>query len=349
MADVQQQAATLKPDQILEIIIRRRWIIILPLCLFLTLGFFYTLTATQTYEASTTILIQPQKVPANFVQSIVSTDIGERLNTISQQILSRTNLEKIIKQFGLFEDADAKNMFQEDKIKSMRERVVVTQSNTRREGTVAFSVSFSGSNPERVMKVANILATFFMDENLKVREIQAVGTSEFLESELKKIKTKLEDREKALAVYRVKYMGGLPDELETNLRTLDRLQLQHTDILTSIRETQNAAALLKGQISRLREIAQNSTAILQPDGTVVGTPALSITQQQYEQGKRQLDALLLKYTSKHPEVVKLTKTVTKLKKRLKKKNRKKIPAVRILITAVLSLPVILFYFSMNLI
>jgi len=323
MADVQQQAATLKPDQILEIIIRRRWIIILPLCLFLTLGFFYTLTATQTYKASTTILIQPQKVPANFVQSIVSTDIGERLNTISQQILSRTNLEKIIKQFGLFEDADAKNMFQEDKIKSMRERVVVTQSNTRREGTVAFSVSFSGSNPERVMKVANILATFFMDENLKVREIQAVGTSEFLESELKKIKTKLEDREKALAVYRVKYMGGLPDELETNLRTLDRLQLQHTDILTSIRETQNAAALLKGQISRLREIAQNSTAILQPDGTVVGTPALSITQQQYEQGKRQLDALLLKYTSKHPEVVKLTKTVTKLKEKVEEEKQEK--------------------------
>jgi len=323
MADTQQQAAALKPDQILEIIIRRRWIIILPLCLILTLGFFYTLTSNQTYMASTTILIQPQKVPSDYVQSIVTTDIAQRINTISQQILSRTNLEMIIKEFGLFQDDASGNMFQEDKIRSMRERVVVTQNSSRRQGTEAFSVSFTGSNPEMVMKIANKLATFFMDENLKARETQAIGTSEFLESELQKIKHKLEAREKELSIYRATYMGGLPDELETNLRTLDRLQLQHTDALNAIRDTQNAAALLKSQISRLKELEQTGTATLQPDGTVVGTLALSITEQQYEMGQRQLDELLLKYTNKHPEVIKLTKSVAKLKKKVEEEKQEK--------------------------
>ncbi len=321
MADSQHQAAALKPDQILEIVIRRRWIIIVPLCLFLTIGFFYTLTAPRTYRASTTILIQAQKVPQGYVQSLVTEDVAQRINTISQQILSRTNLEKIIQDFGLFQDNE--DMYQEDKINSMRRRVVVRQDSSRRQGTEAFSVSFTGSDPERVTKVANTLASFFMDENLKAREIQAVGTSEFLESELQKIQVKLEDREKALAEYRAAYMGGLPDELETNLRTLDRLQLQQTDALAALRDTQNTAALLKSQISRLKELEQSGTATLQPDGTLVGTPLLSVTEQQYESEKRQLDELLLKYTTKHPEVIKLTKSVAKLKEKIEQEKLEK--------------------------
>ncbi len=312
MADSQNQAAALKPEQILEIAIRRRWFIIVPLSIFLTLGFLYTLTSNQIYEASTTILIQPQRVPSDYVQSIVTTDIAQRINTISQQILSRTNLEKIINEFGLYQGQE--EMFQEDKVTSMRKRVVVTQNSSRRQGTEAFTVSFTGSNPENVKNVANELASFFMNENLKARESQAIGTSEFLESELEKIKKKLEDREHALAVYRSKHLGGLPDELETNLRTLDRLQLQHTDALNALRDTQNAAALLKSQISRIREMAQNNTnATIQQDGTIVESSNLSITEQQYEVEKRQLDDLLLKYTKKHPEVIRLTKSVEKLK------------------------------------
>jgi len=322
MADSSNQGAALKPEQILEIVIRRRWIIIVPLCIFLTLGFLYTLTSKQIYQASTTILIQPQKVPTDYVQSIVTTDIAQRINTISQQILSRTNLEKIIREFGLYQGQE--DMYQEDKVLGMRKRVVVTQNSGRRQGTEAFTVSFTGSNPEIVKNVVNELASFFMNENLKARESQAIGTSEFLESELEKIKNKLEDREQTLAIYRSKHLGGLPDELETNLRTLDRLQIQHTDALNALRDNQNAAALLKNQISRLKEMAQNNTnATMQQDGTIVESSALSITEQQYELEKRQLDDLLLKYTAKHPEVIKLTKSVSKLKNKIEEEKKEK--------------------------
>ncbi|MCP4673088.1 MAG: protein GumC, partial [Desulfobacula sp.] len=282
--------------------------------------FLYTLTSKQVYEASTSILIQPQKVPSDYVQSIVTSDIAQRINSISQQILSRTNLEKIIKQFNLYQDQD--KMFQEDMISSMRKRVVVTQNSSIRQDTESFTVSFTGSNPENVKNVANELASFFMNENLKARESQAIGTSEFLESELDKIKKTLEEKEQTLAIYRSKHLGGLPDELETNLRTLDRLQLQHTDALNSLRDTQNAAAMLKSQISRIKEMSQsNSNAILQQDGTIIESPALSITEQQYEVEKRQLDNLLLKYTAKHPEVIKLTKSVEKLKIKIEEEKK----------------------------
>jgi len=317
----QQHAATLKPDQILEIIIRRRWFILIPVCIALTAGFFYTLKAPKTYMASTTILIQPQKVPTDYVQSIVTADPQQRINTISQQILSRTNLENIIKQFGLF--ADAKNMYPEDKINSMREQVVVTQKSSRYQSTEAFAISFTGGNPEIVMNVANKLAGFFMDENLKARELQAIGTSDFLESELEKIKIKLEGREKAIADYRATYIGGLPGELETNLRTLDRLQLQYSDGLNSLRDMRNDVALLKTQISSLREMEKSGRTTLNPDGTIAAIQALSPLEQKYELDKRQLDEFLVKYTAQHPEVIKLTKSVADLKTKVEKEKQEK--------------------------
>jgi len=320
--DFQQQTTALKPEQVLEIILRRRWLIIIPLCIALTAGCFYTLKAPKTYMASTTILIQPQKVPTDYVQSIVSSDSQQRINTISQQILSRTNLESIINQFGLFQDA--KNMYPEDKINNMRERVIVTQTSSRYQSTEAFAISFTGPDPEIVMKVANQLASFFMDENLKARELQAVGTSDFLESELEKIKIKLEDREKEIAAYRAKHMGGLPGELDANLRTLDRLQLQYSDDLNTLRDTQNDVALLKTQISRLKEMARGGLTTLQSDGTIAGAIVRSPLEQQYELEKRQLDEFLIKYTVQHPEVIKLKKSVADLKIKLEKEKQERI-------------------------
>ena len=241
-----QAPAQIKPEQIVEIIVRRRWLILIPLCLTLTLGLVATLTADKTYKASTLILVQQQSVPTEYVRSVVTSSINQRINTISQQILSRSNLEKIIDQFGLYEDNPA--MYLEDKIAGMRKRINVRIERAR-HGAEAFSISFQGSDPRKVMRIANTLASFFMDENLKVREAQAIGTSEFLDAELEKTRRRLEERERKLSEYRGKYLGGLPDELETNLRTLDRLQEQLAGKNELLRESRAALNLVDAQIS----------------------------------------------------------------------------------------------------
>ena len=161
---------------------------------------YYALIAPRTYEATTTILIQPQKVPTEYVQSIVSEDLNRRLDTIARQILSRSNLEKIIEQFGLYKDAE--DMYLEDKVGDLRQRISVKIDKPSQGGqtTNIFNVSFKGETPEQVMRITNTLAGYFMDENLKIREAQAVGTSEFLDSELLKLQEKLEEKEKILSV-----------------------------------------------------------------------------------------------------------------------------------------------------
>ncbi|NOX32321.1 MAG: protein GumC [Deltaproteobacteria bacterium] len=320
MAESFQSQVPIKPDQILEVIIRRRWFIIIPLCITLSFGLFYTLTTSKSYEASTLILVQPQRVPSNYVRSIVTSSINQRISTISQQILSRSNLEKIIDQFGLYENAEG--MYLEDKIAGMRKRVQVKIERAR-HGAEAFSIVFKGSEPQRVMRVANTLASYFMDENLKVREAQAVGTSDFLESELEKTRKRLEDREKRLAIYRAKYLGGLPDELETNLRTLDRLQKQLSSKQVVLREAKNSLNILQTQIAQSKEMAsQGSMDQLSSFGIGDGIAfEESGNEQKLSMAHKQYEALLLKYTEKHPDVMKIKKTIEKLEKSIEEEKK----------------------------
>ena len=324
MAEPFQAPAQIKPDQIIDALIRGKWIIIIPLCISLTLGLAKTLTSDKTYEASTLILVQPQRVPANYVQSVVTSSIGQRISTISQQILSRSNLEKIIDQFGLYENSE--NMYLEDKIEGMRKRIQVKIDHTR-SGAEAFSISFKGSDPQRVMRIANTLASYFMDENLKVREAQAIGTSEFLESELEKTRKRLEEREQKLAEYRAKYLGGLPDELETNLRTLDRLQRQLSEKNTRLREAKNGLSMLESQIAQSKEMSSQSFEDpfggfeFGDENTLTESLAETENQKKLAAAKEAYENLLLKYTDKHPDVAKIKKTIEKLEKSIEEEKK----------------------------
>ncbi len=308
----------MKPDQIIDMILRGKWFIIIPLCITITIGLYITLTSSRTYQASTLILVQPQRVPSKYIQSVVSSTISQRISSISQQILSRTNIEKIIDQFGLFENAG--NMYLEDKVAAMRKRIQVRIDRTRR-GAEAFSIIFKGNDPEKVMRIANTLASYFMDENLKLRETQAMGTSNFLESQLKQLRKDLESREKKLALYRAKYLGGLPDELESNLRALDRLQAQLADKNASLRDAKNSLTALQTQIAQSKEMNSQSLnnqfgdfGTEEDQGASEDENKLSIAKQQYSN-------LLLKYTEQYPDVVKLKRTIEKLEKKIKEDKK----------------------------
>ncbi len=311
MEEYFETSPQIKPEHILDILVRGKWLLVIPLCITLTIGIAKTLTANKIYEASTLILIQPQRVPTNYVQSVVTDNVNQRISTMSQQILSRSNLERIINQFGLYDNQ--KGMYLEDKIASMRKRIQI-KLDRGRSSSKTFSISYRGSNPDRVMRIANTLAAYYMDENLRVREAQAVGTSEFLDSELEKTRKNLEEREQRLAAYRTKYMGGLPDELDSNLKTLDRLQKQLSDKNMELREARNAKAMIETQISQSREMLVQpfEDPFASSDFEDYNTLVDSMNENNLKVAQAQYDNLLLQYTEKHPDVVKIKKTIDKL-------------------------------------
>ncbi len=300
---MQKATEGIKPEDIVEIVLRRRWWIIATFCLSMIVGIYLAFTLPKIYGAQTLILVQPQKVPANYVQSVVSTDIGSRINTMSQQVLSRSNLEKIIEDFNLFSGPGYKRTFMEDKIEGLRKRISfdLIQRDRRRDAD-AFSISFEGRDPEKVMKITNALTSYIISENLRVRETQAVGTSDFLDEELNSIRKKLVVQEEKLKDYRGKYMGGLPEQLESNLRVLDRLQEQLSAKQASIRDAKNRLVLLKNNPGLL-----NRGARLRADGSLVVDSGESLNP---EQAKAQLAYLETRYTEKHPDVIRLKKIIS---------------------------------------
>ena len=291
------------PEFIIEMVIRRRWLILLPLCVALTIGIYLAITLPRVYEAQTLILIEPQRVPQNYVRSIISAEAGDRINTLSQQIMSRTNLEKIINDFGLFSDPKYAGMYDEDKIRSLTERIKVQVTHDR-GGADAFSISFRGKDPQKVTAVTNALANSFIDENLKVRESQAIGTSDFLDSELESGRKRLELVEERIKEYRKTYMGELPEQLDTNLRILDRMQ-------ESLNDRQQIIRAAKVRIADLN----NTQASSRPQQVLViggAEQRPSDGNASLEELRTQLETMSARYTQKHPDIQRLKKLISEL-------------------------------------
>jgi len=195
----------------------------------------------------------------------------------------------------------------EDKIENLRKRISVEVTRTnRRADADAFSITFRGSDPQKVMRVANGLATAFIDENLKVREAQAVGTSDFLEAELETTRIRLAAVEEQLKEYRRNNMGELPEQLESNLRILDRLQAQLSDKEESLRNARVGLSAVSAQIQSQRQQAAA--------GALARVPQASIPDDQLNlmQMREKLAALQSTYTERHPDVVRLKDQIAKL-------------------------------------
>jgi len=267
------------------------------------------------YKTNTLILIQRQKVPSEYIRQIISSDLEDRIRTITQQIKSWSNLEKIIKNFNLYKDP-GKNMFMEDKIQDLRKRITVKVSKESRHETNSFEIFFTGKDPRQIAKIANALSSYFINENLKLREDQAIGTSEFLTDELATIRKRLMGKEEGLKDYRKKHMGGLPEQLETNLRILERIQQQIITNQENLRESRNRKILIQQQIGEARELKKRLSTSIENEKDSDKLPTLS-------KMKSQLVALEARYTQKHPNVIRMKEKISELEAKEAKERQVK--------------------------
>ena len=296
----------------IEMALRRKYWIIIPFLLTVLGGLTYILIAPKIYEAQTLILVQPQKVPSEYIRSIVSTGIEERLKTISQQVTSRTNLESIIKEHRLYSDS---KMIIESKVELCRKRININVAGgaaRRGSGTNSFEIIFQGEDPEKVMKVTNTLASNFISENLKIRESQALGTSSFLADELEAISKRLGKKEELFKEYRQKFMGAMPEELQTNLRILERLQMQVEQLYSSLRDAENRKLIIQKQIAD-SEMMQKQIAEAGMGSFLIEMESSPLSEEEGSVSlRRQLALLKGRYTDNHPDVRRLNKMIARI-------------------------------------
>jgi polysaccharide chain length determinant protein (PEP-CTERM system associated) len=315
--NMQKIAKEIRLEDIVEIILRRRWWMIISFCFCIIIGIILAFTLPKYYQADTLVLIQPQKVPKDYVQSVVTMDIDSRIEAFSHEILSRSNLEKIMKNFNMYTEPKYKTLFVEDKIADMRKRINVAL--LKRDlpagyrgyaGAYAFTISFQGKDPEKVMKVTNALASYFIDENLRFTETESKGTNTFLEEELNSIRKELAAKEEALKEYREKYMGELPEQLGSNLSMLTRIQEQLKGKETSLLDAKNKLATFMDQIKQGALLFGQGVAVTN-DGRIVSDFDKPIS---LEQAKAMLSYLETRYTSKHPDIIRIKKIISDMEK-----------------------------------
>ena len=236
-------------DEYIEILRRRIWYIVIPFVLIVVGASIYAFLAPRQYKASTLVLVSPQRVPEAYVQATVTSRVEERLQSIAQEVLSRTRLEQIIEEYKLYEK-QKKSVSKEEVVELMRKNIKV-ELPTKKEEKGYFTISFIGSDPNMVTTVANRLASLFIEENLKIREQQAAGTTEFLGAELAQAKTKLDEMEATVSQYKMRHMGQLPEQRDTNLRILEQLQAQYQRVGENLRAAQDRKLFIQKQMTEL--------------------------------------------------------------------------------------------------
>jgi len=239
--------ANINVHDYIEIFLRRIWCIIIPLVLAVGAAATYAKFCPRTYLASTTILVTPQEVPVDYVRPTVTSTIEDRLYSIQQEIMSRTRLETIISEFNLYAE-EGKKLASEEIIERMRKNIIVKIAEKKGKKQGYFTLSYEGTDPVIVTKVTSRLASLFVEENLKLREQQAQGTTEFLAQELNATKEKLEKQEKILTDYKQKYMA-VQAQMETLKGQLSVLQAKYTESHPEVLNTKKAIKNLEKVIA----------------------------------------------------------------------------------------------------
>lgn len=311
----------------LEILRRRVWFIVVPFIIVLLGISVFVIFAPREYTASTLVLVTPQRVPEAFVPTTVTIRIEERLQTIAQEVMSRTRLEQIIKEMRLYEK-ERKSMSAEE-VYALMQKNIKLELPKKREDKGYFNITYTGSDPQVVTAVANRLASLFIEENLKVREQQAMGTTEFLATELTTVKTKLDEQEAQLTEYKKRFMGELPEQRDSNLKIYEQLQVQLNRLGESLRAAMDRKLLLQKQLSEIQAGTDSENLPLK-GGKVSGTgpEGAGTYESKKETLTRQLQDLRTRYTETHPDVIATKKKLSDLEKNRETYNLSKDPHYR---------------------
>jgi polysaccharide chain length determinant protein (PEP-CTERM system associated) len=292
-----------EPEDLLRIARRRAWVIVAPFVLLTAAAIVGSRFLPNRYRSETLIMVVPQRVPETYVKATVTSRIEDRLQSISQQILSRTRLERIIQDFNLYSLQRQRGPM-EDVIDRMRRDIDVQVV----KGD-AFRITYTSDDPQTVVKVTERLATLFINENLKDREVLAVGTNEFLEAQLEEARLKLVGQESKLEEYRRRYTGELPSQLQSNLQALQNTQLQIQAVVDAASRERDRKLMLQRLLSEPEPVA---VVVPQPATIEPATPVGATAEQQLDAARKTLANLELRLTADHPDVRRQKRIIAEL-------------------------------------
>ena len=293
-------------DDYFTIVKRRKWSLILPALAVFLCAAIVAMALPSIYQSTSTILIEEQDIPEDFVMATVTSYAEQRLQSIYQRIVSFSRLLEIVNRFQLYPELKDK-WTTEEIVEKMREDVLLEPISAemvdRRTGrptaaTIAFTLSYEGKNPDTVQRVSNMLTSLFLEENLRVRERQATETSEFLENEMDKVKSDLAELEAKMATFKAAHINELPDLLQVNMQSLNSLESNAERLNEQLRSLKEREGYLQTQLASI------SPSFEEEKRDKVRLAELKV----------QLVHLKSRFSEKYPDVIKTKAEIAELEK-----------------------------------
>jgi len=290
--------------------VRRHWVLILVLTLIgPALAYGVSRFLPSRYKSQTLVLVEPQSISPDIVPRVDVVSVSQRLAGMKSQILSRSRLEPVIRQFGLYsEDINRKSM---DELVGRLQRVIdvtpvqpMTETGSRE--LPGFYVSVTLDNPRTAQGVCTAITSMFIEENLGIQEQHSEQTTEFLSQQLAEAKADLDAQDAKLAAFKSRYIGSLPDDEQTNLNLLTGLTSQLDAATQGLARAQQDKSFAESMLTQQIAAWQASQGGHNPE----------TLEQQLVALQAQLANLKASYTDDYPDVIKAKADVAAMQEKI---------------------------------
>jgi succinoglycan biosynthesis transport protein ExoP len=307
--ELQESHEPLDFTEIKGVIRRRRWQFLIPFFFGWLLVWGISWLIPSTYRSGTLILIEQPDVPEKYVVSNIDSDLVQRqLNSITEQILSRTRLLRIIDSLGLYAE-ERKHESADDLVEKMSKEIDIELSHGDDQKQLsAFYIYYANRDPKVAQATTAELANLFIKENLEQRQERSEKTTKFLEDQLEQARGKLEAQEAKMRVFKDQHLGELPTQTQSNLQILAGLQNQVQENEDSLNRAKQQNTYLESLINQYKALDRGTKP-----GTA-GPAGLAEIERELDQLKAQLTDLTSHYTDKHPDVRKTKEQIARTEK-----------------------------------
>src|SRR5439155_294434 len=291
---------------LLEILRRRRMLAVLPFLFVLTAAVSLAVFLPSLWTSRSLVLVNRQAIPERYVTPTVQADIEARLLTLGQEILTPERLTQIARQYGLYRNARSTDDLVDRMRKDIRIELMDQREQRGRETrSFLFTISYTAANPVVAARVANTLSSLYIEENGRQREQAAASTSEFLGTQLRDLREKLQTQERQITAYKEKNLGELPEQKDVNLRTLERLQQQLQLAHENNRRATERRQMLTNALGEIdTTVATTAPSTAGPSVTPADTAAARLNLLRQELAMTQT-----RFSDRYPDVVQLKEQI----------------------------------------
>jgi len=300
----------------LAILKRRRWQLVVPAALIFLAAVVAAVAIPATYRSQATILIEQQDVPPELVRSTVTGYADQRVQVISQRVLTTAKLGEIVERFNLYPEERQKTslatvveeMRKDIHLDMVSADVVDPRSGRPTQATIAFTLAYDSRSPQLAQKVANEITTLFLNENLKTRRAAARDTSKFLNVEAEKLAEQISTLEARLATFKEKHTDNLPELMQLNLQLMQRTEDQLRNNEQTIRTLEERRIYLQSQLSQI-----------EPRGSIYSATGARVmgVADRLKALEAEYAGVAARYSSSHPTRIKMEREIGALRAQVK--------------------------------